>query len=119
MQSGLGGFRVVTGATEHRKPRIFREACIGFRKPAKKETRALCGFDQPGVLTIAAQAEGLQMCVTDFGVGHRDNRFLLAQQSGATATAMGSASQHRRAWADSVSQNAIRRCAHSLQYSSP
>jgi hypothetical protein len=55
---------MVTGATEDRKPRIFWETGIGFRQPAKKEARALCGFDWPGVLAIIAQAEAFQMGIS-------------------------------------------------------
>jgi len=54
----------VTGAAQDWKPGVFWEARIGFRQPAKQESRAFCGVDWPRVLAIVAQTKKLRVCVT-------------------------------------------------------
>jgi hypothetical protein len=60
----MGMSRKVTGAAQDWKPGVFWEARIGFRQPAKQESRAFCGVDWPRMLAIVAQTENLRVCVT-------------------------------------------------------
>jgi hypothetical protein len=63
IRSRIGVSGKVTGTAQDWKPGVFWEARIGFRQPAKQESRALCGVDCPRVLAIVAQTKNLPVWV--------------------------------------------------------
>jgi hypothetical protein len=67
-----GGSRLgtVTAATQYRKPRIFREARIGFGELAEQELRAFRGFNRARVLAIGAETESHRRYASEFAGGH-------------------------------------------------
>ncbi len=56
------GSRVISGARQHRQPRIFRKARILLRKPAQIKRAAATGADDPDVVAGLAKADRVMKC---------------------------------------------------------